>query len=81
MTQERADRSSAGGAASAGDGAGPADALAQRVVAALVDAGLVSGPDGESIRADLAAGRVDAAQWRIVIENQLERKARSNERR
>ena len=60
---------------------GPAEALAQKVVAALVDASLISKDDGESIRADLAAGKIDPARWKLVIENQLERKASSDERK
>lgn len=80
MTQHQAMGPSAASASRPIADAGPADALAKKIVAALVNAGLVSGADGESIRADLAAGRVDAARWRLVIENQLERKARSDER-
>lgn len=59
----------------------PAEALAQKVVAALVEASLVSEDDGESIRADLASGKLDAARWKLVIENQLERKASSDDRK
>jgi len=59
---------------------GPADALARKVVAALVGQSLVSEDDGESIRADLAAGSLDTAGWKLVLENQLERKVRSDER-
>jgi hypothetical protein len=59
----------------------PTEALAQHVIAALVDANLISKGDGESILADLAAGKVDAGRWKLVLENQLERKAHSDERK
>lgn len=59
----------------------PAAALAQKVISALVEASLVSEDDGESIRAALALGKVDAARWKLVIENQIERKAGSDDRK
>lgn len=59
----------------------PAAALAQKVIAALVEASLVSEDDGESIRTGLAAGKLDAARWKLVIENQLERRAGSDDRK
>lgn len=81
MTQEQANRSSADVASGASVDSRPPEVLAQKVIAALVEASLISESDGESIRADLAAGKVDAARWKHVIENQLERKARSDERK
>lgn len=81
MTQEQAQHSSVEVDSGASVDSGPAEVLAQKVIAALVDASLVSESDGESIRADLATGKVDAARWKLVIENQLERKACSDERK
>jgi hypothetical protein len=79
MTQEQGKHSNAEVDAGASVDSGPAEALAQKVIAALVDASLISEGDGDSIRADLAVGKVDAARWKLVIENQLERKASPNE--
>ena len=59
----------------------PAEALAHEVIAALVEASLVSEGDGESIRADLSSGKLDATRWKLMIENQLERKASSDDRK
>lgn len=81
MTEEQANRSSGQVDADASIDSGPAEVLTQTVIAALVEASLISESDGESIRADLAAGKVDAARWKHVIENQLERKACSNEQK
>ena len=55
--------------------------LAQKVIEALVADRLVSEADGAGIVADLAAGKVDAAKWKLVLENQLEREARADERK
>jgi len=54
--------------------------LAQKVVDALVADGLVCEADGTTLHADLAAGKVDSAKWKLVLENQLERGA-SDERK
>ncbi|MBK6519248.1 MAG: hypothetical protein IPG04_35190 [Polyangiaceae bacterium] len=55
--------------------------LAQKVIDALVADGLVSRADGAKIRADLAEGKVDSGSWKLVLENQLEREARPDERK
>jgi hypothetical protein len=81
MTREQAKHSSAEVDSGASVDLGPAEVLAQKVIAALVEASLVSEGDGESIGADLAAGKVDTARWKLLIENQLERKARLDERK
>lgn len=60
---------------------GPAEVLADKVIVALVEANLISKDDGDGIHADLAAGRLDAIGWKLVIENQLERKAKTDERK
>jgi hypothetical protein len=80
MTQDLSKDSSQDVDSAESSDSGPADALARKVVAALVGQSLVSEDDGESIRADLAAGSLDTAGWKLVLENQLERKARSDER-
>lgn len=55
--------------------------LAQKVIDALVADGLVSQADGAKIRSDLAEGKVDSGSWKLVLENQLEREARPDERK
>jgi hypothetical protein len=52
----------------------PNEALATKVIAALVDAGLVSAADGQIILGRLAAGTLDEGSWKLVVENQIERK-------
>lgn len=51
----------------------PDAVLAQKMIDALVADGLVSELDGASLLAGLAAGTLDAAKWKLVLENQLER--------
>ena len=60
--------------ASASGDLSPNDALAQKVIAALVEANLISSADGEAIAGRLAAGTLDEATWKLVFENQIERK-------
>jgi hypothetical protein len=62
-------------------GSPPDAVLAQKVIDALVADGLLSEADGASIRADLADGKVDSGRWKMVLENQIEREARADERR
>ena len=62
-------------------GSTPDALLAQKVLDALVADGLVSEADAANIRADLAAGELDAGKWKMVLENQLEREARADERK
>ena len=50
----------------------PSEELAQSIVAALVEDSLISQVDGETIRAALATGKLTAATWRLVLENQLD---------
>lgn len=59
----------------------PNAVLAQKVIADLVAEGLLSEIDGVSIRADLADGKVDSTRWKMVLENQIEREARADERK
>lgn len=56
----------------------PAETLAREVVQALVEADLISEDDGQGICSAVTNGKIDADRWKLVIENQLERKARSN---
>lgn len=62
-------------------GSTPDALLAQKVLNALVADGLVSEADAANIRADLAGGALDPGKWKMVLENQLERKALADERK
>jgi len=63
------------------DGASPNEALAKKVIAALIDAKLVSPADGEAMRSRLAMGTLDESEWKLAFENQLEREAGADERK
>lgn len=50
----------------------PSEELAQSIAAVLIEDELISEDDGEKIRAGLATGKLTAAIWRLVLENQLD---------
>lgn len=55
------------------DAASPSDVVASRVVDRLVAEGLLGEAEREDCAVKLAAGTVRSADWRLWIENQLQR--------
>lgn len=51
----------------------PNEVLAKRVVADLIENGLITLTDGERMRNALASGKLDGPGWKLAFENCIER--------
>lgn len=51
----------------------PNEVLAKRVVADLIENGLIMRTDGERMQNTLAAGKLDGPGWKLAFENCIER--------
>lgn len=51
----------------------PNEVLANRVVADLIDNGLITRTDGERMQNALAVGKLDGPGWKLAFENCIER--------
>lgn len=51
----------------------PNEVLAKRVVADLIENGLIAQTDGERVQKALAVGKLDGPGWKLAFENCIER--------
>ena len=51
----------------------PDEVLAKKVVAELIENGLISQMDGEHMQTALAGGKLDGPGWKLAFENCIER--------